>query len=192
MAKYSKFKTKIHPITFIIAAIFLIVIVILAITAIPSDQDKIYNEYYQQQIRTQDFNGELLIEKDHLYKSVKVDELKNKISNDDLVIVYYGASWCPNCLNEISVYDSELRKNETLFEMSPNIFYLKKLDTEHAKGFEELAEELAFDIPVITPALLIFYQGQLVEATYVVGTQQPKDIRTAVRAFYNEVLKEIN
>lgn len=191
--KYSKFKSKIHPLTYVIGALFVVVVIIAIVLSVPSSKDKFYRSYFNTQVRTQEFNPELLIERDHLYKTVNVKKLEKHIESDEVVIVYIGGTWCPYCLNEVNVYHSELKKNEELFEKAGNILYLEKSDpSKDIKGLEALFEKLEIEeVPSKFPTLLVFINGELAEATYSSGTQQPESIRTAVRDFYDEVLSEI-
>lgn len=191
MAKYSKFKTKIHPLTYIIGVIFLALIAVVIIFSVPKKSEAMYRDYYNAQIRTEQFNQELLMTKDHLYKTISVASLEKEVDSKGLVIVYVGGTWCSNCLNEVSIYSSELEKNEELLAMAENIYYLEKPKDKEIKGFNELLEKLELDPVTSYPALLTFYNGKLVETKYVVGAQEPKGIRTTVALYFDKVLAEV-
>lgn len=191
MAKYSKFKTKVHPLSYVILAILIALVAVVVIFSVPSSKTKIYNEYYQTQIKTEQFNGELIIEKDHVFTKINVKDLEKKIEQKGLVILYIGGTWCPYCLNEVGIYSSELKKNEELLEKSPNIFYLAKPADKDIEGLAELFEKLGAKEPTTYPTLISFYDGKPVEAVYTIGSQEPKEIKTTVRNYFDKVLEEI-
>jgi thiol-disulfide isomerase/thioredoxin len=190
MAKYSKIKSKVHPIAYIIGAIFLAIIVVVIVVSVPKKSEQFYRDYFNAQIKDQNFNQESLITKDHVYKSTNVADLEKKIDSKELVIVYIGGTWCSSCLNEVAIYSSELEKNEELLAKAKNIYYLEKPETKDLKGLNEFAEK--FELGELTyPTLLSFYNGKLVEAKYYPGGQTAKDIKTAVYLYYDKLLKEV-
>ena len=164
MPKYSRFKSKIHPLAYVIGVLLLAIVVAVIVMSIPSEKQKIYNENYQKQIRTEQFSAELVIDKDHLLKSTTVKALESKIESKDLVIVYIGGNWCPVCVKEVGVYSKELKKNEELLEKQVVFIIFKNADKE-ISGLKELAEKFKFDEPKLYPTLLSFYNGELVMLT---------------------------
>lgn len=190
MAKYSKLKNKVHPIAYVIGVIFLALIAVVIIFSVPKKSEKMYRDYYNAQIKVQQFNPELLMTKEHLYKNINVKDLEKKIDSKDLVIVYIGGTWCATCLNEVAIYSSELKKNEELLAKAKNIYYLEKPETKELKGYDDFVEK--YELGELSyPALLSFYNGKLVEVKYIAGQPQPKDIRTAVYVYYNKLYNEV-
>lgn len=188
MPKYSRFKSKIHPLAYVIGVLLLAIVVAVIVMSIPSEKQKIYNEYYQKQIITEQFSADLVIDKDHLLKSTTVKALESKIDSKDLVIVYIGGNWCPVCVKEVGVYSKELKKNEELLEKAGSILYLQKNADKEISGLKELAEKFKFDEPKLYPTLLSFYNGELIDVKYQVGGEAPIDIRTNVRNYFDDVL----
>ncbi len=193
MAKYAKFRQpqKIHPIAYIIGVIFLALIAVVIIFTVPSKSKKFYSEYSSAQLQTEQFDQNLLISKEHLYKKINLKDLEKKIDSKNLVIVYMGGTWCSTCLNEVGIYSSELETNENLLEIAKNIYYLEVPETKELKGLEEFIEKYELSENLSYPQLLSFYNGKLVKAKYVPGIQQLKDIKTTVWKYYNSVLEEV-
>lgn len=189
MAKYSRFKTKIHPLTYVIGLILVALVAVVIIFSVPSEKQKIYNEYYQKQIRTEQMTQEQLIDKDHVYKNITVSQLESKIDSKELVVVYIGGNWCPVCVKEVGIYSSEFKKNEELLAAAKNIFYLKKHQDKDIKGLEQLAEKLEFDNPKSYPTLLSFYDGKLIDVKYTAGAEDAKTIKTNVLLYFDQVLQ---
>lgn len=195
MAKYSKFKQKVHPIAYVIGVLFLALIAVVIIFTVPSKSEKIYRDYSNAQKGVEQFQQELIMDKNHLYKSVSVKTLEEKIESKKLVIVYIGGTWCPTCLNEIAVYSRELKKEQykELLDKAENILYLelKSSETKDVKGLDEFFEKYEVENVLDYPMLLSFYNGKLIDAKYTPGPQRPIDIITTVSLYYDKLLEAI-
>lgn len=188
--KYSKIKSKIHPIAYIIGAIFIILIIIAIVAFRPSASEKIQKSYQDEQIKLEGATNDMLLSKDHVFRKASLEDIDRRIQAKNLVIVYEGATWCETCLKEVQTYSEEFKKNEKIQEIAEKILYLEIPEEKELSGLKEFEERYGIKDSGHYPKLRAYFNGELLDVTYVPG-QQGAELKTRVRDFYNEVFDKI-
>jgi hypothetical protein len=179
--KYAKVTPKVHPLTYIGILGFIIVIVGLILIFQPSEQEKIYSSYANQQ------NIDLTyFKEDHPFNQVKYNSslfnkgLEDIIEDETYVLLYIGRPTCAACVNNIGAFAHFFNEFE-LNEYFDGIYYLNS--ESDVKGLTTLNEEYA-QITDSTPQLIAFKDGEIIRVITLREETDRTNINQNVFLFY--------
>ncbi len=181
--KYSKVKPKIHPYTIAGIVGFFVIIFGLILLFQPSEQTLIYRSYSTVMVeaRTEGLTEDNPFKKVNSYKGSLFNKgLEKIIASEEIVILYIGTPSCSSCVAHIGAFQAYF-ESRGMNEFVNHIYYYNP--NEDLDGFTRLQEEYA-DITNVTPQLVAFRNGEIIEKWQVLSSTNITEMNRSVRDFY--------
>ena len=129
------------------------------------------------------YRGAYLLEKDHIYEEITLDQLYEKMENKEDFVVYYGQKECSSCYSSVGFINKNAVDQgvETIYYLEAKILSFggdeNRIASMQAKiGFDEL------NTPDAAPRLWCFIDGE-----YKTGMSNFTDIENL--PFYNSSIE---
>lgn len=184
--KYSTLKPKVHPLTIAGIIGFFLVVFGLILILQPNKQTQIYNAYMGVAVeaRTEGLTEDNPF-KEVTYKGGLFNKgLEDILKDEELVLVYIGTPTCSVCVSHIGAFQSYFESRD-VDQLTNHIYYLNSLtDTE---SILKLQEAFPDAVTSVTPQLLAFKNGEVVETFQVLSSTVVSEMNSSVRNFYNAV-----
>lgn len=175
--KYNKVEPKIPTGILVSLIAAFVVVVILVVIAIPSNAQRIYNEYKL----TADLE---YFTKDHPYYEINADDIYQYVEDEETFILFVGSSSDSSTQSHVGTFQRYFESTgaDEYFE---DIYYLSS--TDDAEAFTALVENVGGIIETI-PQMILFVDGEAVEIYNASSSTTDQLRNTNVRNYFENVV----